>query len=78
MYISIYIYLNHCAVHLKLTYYKSTILQLKNKYHATTTEAREPRARALQQREATAMRSPRTATKSSPRSPQLEKARAQQ
>ena len=29
-------------------------------------------------REATTMRSPRTATKSSPRSPQLEKARAQQ
>ena len=36
-----------------------------------------PRAHALQ-REATAMRSPRTATKSSPRSPQLEKACAQQ
>ena len=39
---------------------------------ATTTEARAPRARAPQ-REATAMRSPRTAEKSSPRSPQPEK-----
>ena len=45
---------------------------------STATEARAPRARAPQLREATAMRSPRTATKSSPRSPQLEKARAQQ
>ena len=36
------------------------------------------RARAPQQRETTAMRSLRTATKHSPRSPQLEKARAQQ
>ena len=45
---------------------------------AATTEARAPRARALQ-REATAMRSPLTAMKSSPRSPQLErKARTQQ
>ena len=44
----------------------------------TTTEARAPRACAPQQREATAMRSPHTATKSSPHSPQLEKARAQQ
>ena len=44
---------------------------------ATTTEAHVPRARALQQREATAMRSPRTTTKSSPCSPQLEKAHAQ-
>ena len=44
---------------------------------ATTTEAHMPRARALQ-REATAMRSLRTATRSSPRSLQLEKARAQQ
>ena len=43
----------------------------------TTAKARVPRDRALQ-REATAMRSPHTATKSSPRSPQLEKARAQQ
>ena len=43
----------------------------------TTTEAHAPRARAPQ-REATAMRSPCTATKSSPRSPQLEKARVQQ
>ena len=41
---------------------------------AATTEARAPGARA----EATAMRSPRTTTKSSPRSPQLEKARVQQ
>ena len=45
---------------------------------AATTEANAPRARALQQREATAMRSPRTTTKSSPGSAQLEKARAQQ
>ena len=35
--------------------------------HATTTEGRAPRARAPQQREATAMRSPHTAMKSSPR-----------
>ena len=45
---------------------------------AATTEAYEPRARAPQTREATPMRSPRTATKSSPHSLQLEKARAQQ
>ena len=45
---------------------------------ATTTEAHVPRARAPQQREATAMRSLCTATKSSPRSPQLEKAHVQQ
>ena len=45
---------------------------------ATTTEACAPRARTLQQREATAMRSPCTAMKSSSRSPQLEKACAQQ
>ena len=45
--------------------------------HTTATEARTPKARAPQ-REATAVRSPRTAMKSSPRSPQLEKARAQQ
>ena len=44
----------------------------------TTTEVHAPRARAPQQREATSMRSPRTATKSSPRSPQLEKAHTQQ
>ena len=44
---------------------------------ATTTEAYVPTARALQ-REGTAMRSPRTATKSSPCSPQLKKAHAQQ
>ena len=43
---------------------------------AATTEARAPRARAPQ-REATAMRSPCTATKSSPRSRQLEKAHTQ-
>ena len=42
------------------------------------TEARAPRAHAGQQGEATAMRSPRTETKSSPCSPQLEKARVQQ
>ena len=40
---------------------------------AATTEARAPTARAC-----STMRSPHTATKSSPRSPQLEKARAQQ
>ena len=44
---------------------------------ATTTEGRRLGARAPQQ-EATAMRSPRTTTKSSPRSPQLEKALVQQ
>ena len=44
---------------------------------ATTTEARVPRACAPQ-REATAMRRLHTTTKSSPRSPQLEKACAQQ
>ena len=44
---------------------------------AATTEARAPRARAPQ-REATAMRSLRTAMKSSPGSLQLEKARVQQ
>ena len=45
---------------------------------ATTTEAHVPRAHSPQQREATAMRSPCTTTKSSPRSPQPEKARTQQ
>ena len=40
-------------------------------------EACMPRACARQQREATAMRSPCTARKSSPRSPELKKARAQ-
>ena len=40
---------------------------------AATTEACPPRAHAPQQREATSMRSRCTATKSSPRSPQLEK-----
>ena len=45
--------------------------------HATAAEARVPGARALQ-REAAAMRSLRTAIKSSPRSPQLEKAHVQQ
>ena len=45
---------------------------------ATTTEARAPRAHAPQQREATAMRSPCTTMKSSPLSPQLEKACAWQ
>ena len=44
---------------------------------ATTTEARAPGARAPQ-REATSMRSPHAATRSSPRSLQLEKACAQQ
>ena len=45
---------------------------------ATTTEAHVPRAHATQQRQATTMRSLRTAMKSSPCSLQLEKARAQQ
>ena len=45
---------------------------------AATTEARVPRARALQQREATAMRGPLATTKSSAPSLQLEKACAQQ
>ena len=45
--------------------------------HATTTEARAPRAHAPQ-REATTMRSLRSAMKSSPRSLQLEKASTQQ
>ena len=44
---------------------------------ATTTEARVPRARAPQW-EATAMRGSRTAMKSSPRRPQLEKDHVQQ
>ena len=44
---------------------------------ATTTEAHVPKACALQ-REATTMRSPRTAMKTSPHLPQLEKARTQQ
>ena len=44
---------------------------------ARTTEAHVSRAHALQ-REATAMRSPCSATKSSPCSPQLEKAHMQQ
>ena len=45
---------------------------------ATTTEAHTPRACALATREATSIRSPHTATKNSPHSPQLEKARVQQ
>ena len=45
---------------------------------ATATEAHTPSSPCSATREATAMRSPRTATKSSPRSPQQEKARAQQ
>ena len=53
------------------------VLQLLSPCTATT-EACAPRARALQQREATAMRRPHTTTKSSPSSLQLEKARAQQ
>ena len=62
------------------------LLSLRSRAHepqllsprATATEARVPRARALQQREATAMRSLHTATRSSPRLLQLEKACAQQ
>ena len=45
---------------------------------ATATEAPAPTAPCSTTREATVMRSPRTATKSSPRSPQLDKARVQQ
>ena len=45
---------------------------------ATTTEACTPRDRAPQQEKPPQMRSPHTATKSSPRSLQLEKACAQQ
>ena len=45
---------------------------------ATTTEAHAPRACAPQQGKPQQMRSPHTTTKSSPRSPQLEKARVQQ
>ena len=44
---------------------------------AATTEARTPRARAPRQ-EKPPVRSPRSATRSSPRSPRLEKARTQQ
>ena len=62
------------------------LLNLRSRAHepqllsprAATTAARMPRACARQQSKATAMRSPHTATKSSPRSPQLEKARTQQ
>ena len=46
--------------------------------HATTAEARAPLSPCSTTREATAMRSPHTAMKSSPRSPQLEKAHVQQ
>ena len=45
---------------------------------ATTTEICAPKSPCSATREATAMRSPRTTTKSSPCSPQLEKAHAQQ
>ena len=45
---------------------------------ATTTEDRVPRARAPQQREATAVRGLRTVGSSGPHSLQLEKARVQQ
>ena len=45
---------------------------------AATTEACAPRARALQQEKPPQWESLRTATKSSPRSPQLEKGRTQQ
>ena len=62
------------------------LLSLRSRAHesqllspcSTTTEAHVPRAHTPQQEMPTAMRSPRTATKSSPQSPQLEKARAQQ
>ena len=45
---------------------------------ATTTEAHVPRAHAPQQREATAMRGPRTTAECSSHLPQLGKARAPQ
>ena len=45
---------------------------------ATTTEARAPRAHAPQQEKPPQWEAPRTTTKSNPRSPQLEKGRAQQ
>ena len=35
----VYVQLNHCPVHLKLTHYKSTILQLKKKIYFNTTWA---------------------------------------
>ena len=46
--------------------------------HATTTEARVPRARAPQQKKWPQWEAPHTTRKSSPHSPQLEKAHAQQ
>ena len=57
---------------LKPKHSRACVLQLLSP-RAATIEARAPRARAPQ-REAIAMRSPRTAVKSSPHSPQLEKA----
>ena len=68
--------LSLCAPTAKPTCPRACALQLLSP-RAATTEARAPRARALQ-REATVMRSPRTTMKSSPCSPQLEKARVQQ
>ena len=59
-----------CAVEAVSHNYWAHALQLLKPVHS--------RAHAPQQREATARRSPRTVTKSSPRSPQLEKARTQQ
>ena len=61
---------------LKPAHSRACALQLLSP-HAATTEANVPRAHALQ-RGATSMRSPRTAMKSSPCSPQLEKAKMQQ
>ena len=62
------------------------LLSLRSRAHepqllspsATTTEARAPRGHAPQQREATTMKSLRTAMNSSPRSLQLEKTCKQQ
>ena len=66
-----------CVPQLLNLCYRTRLPQLLSP-HATTTEACAPRARALQQKEATAMRSPCTTTKSSPCSLQLEKARTRQ
>ena len=70
-------YWAHTPQLLKSTCSRARMLQLLS-LCAATTEACAPRAHAPQQREASAMRSPCAATKSSPCSPQLEKARVQQ
>ena len=67
----------HALQLLKPTPSKAHVPQLLSP-HAATTEAHVPRVCAPQQETTTAMRSPCIATKSSPHSPQLEKARVQQ